>query len=775
MSTAIKKVCVIGAGTMGAGIAAHIANAGVPVLLLDIVAPHAIDRSAIAKGAVAKMLKASPAPFMSSAAARLVATGNIEDDLARVAECDWVVEAVVERLEVKRALYARLEALKRPGTAVSSNTSTIPLAQLVAGRSEQFQRDFLITHFFNPPRYLRLLEIATGPKTDSALAREIESFADRCLGKSVVRTRDTPGFIANRIGSYWLTVGLTAAADLGLTIEEADQIAGKPLGVPATGIFGLIDLVGLDLIPMLAQSLSSALPRNDAYFEVLRPQPLIDKMIAAGFTGRKGKGGFYRLDTGSDGSKTRLAMDLVSGEYRASRKPHALPSGAERDLATLVAAPGKTGAYARAVLYRVLAYAAALVGEIADDIVTIDRAMQLGYNWQYGPFELIDRFGAERLVAGLRAEGRSVPALLERVGKQSFYRVKDGVREHLTLQGDYRPIERPTGVLLLEDIKRRSAPLLRNASAALWDAGDGVTVFEFTSKMNSLDEPIFDLLQQTLGLVQQRFKALVIYNEGENFSAGANLGVAMFAINIAAWSEVERSIAVGQQTFKALKYAPFPVVAAPAGLALGGGCEICLHADAIQAHAETYMGLVETGVGVIPGWGGCGELLDRIAKAPGMPRGPMPAVMQAFKTISTAEVAKSAAEARALNFLRAADGITMNRDRLLADAKARALALVEGYEPPAKPLFRLPGKSGFTGLIDAVREFRAKGLATAYDEVIGTRLAAVLTGDNADIVDTLSEEQLLTLERNAFIASVKDPRTQARIEQMLETGKPLRN
>lgn len=505
MSTAIKKVCVIGAGTMGAGIAAQIANAGVPVLLLDIVPPNATDRSAIAKGAVAKMLKTSPAPFMSSAAARLVETGNIEDDLARIAECDWVVEAVVERLDVKRALYARLEALKRPGTAVSSNTSTIPLAQLVAGRSEQFQRDFLITHFFNPPRYLRLLEIATGPQTDSALVREIESFADRYLGKSVVRTRDTPGFIANRIGSYWLTVGLTAAVDLGLTIEEADQIAGKPLGVPSTGIFGLIDLVGLDLMPMLAQSLASALPPSDAYFEVLRPQPLIDKMIAAGLTGRKGKGGFYRLDTASDGRKTKLAMDLASGDfhdsasapkYRPSRKPEALPSGAERDLAALTAAPGKTGAYARAVLYRVLAYAASLVGEIADDIVTIDRAMQLGYNWRYGPFELIDRLGAERLVAGLRAEGRSVPALLERVGKQSFYRIQDGVREYLTLEGDYRPITRPAGVLLLEDIKRRSAPLLRNASAALWDAGDGVTVFEFTSKMNSLDESILDLLQQ---------------------------------------------------------------------------------------------------------------------------------------------------------------------------------------------------------------------------------------------------------------------------------------
>jgi 3-hydroxyacyl-CoA dehydrogenase len=349
------------------------------------------------------------------------------------------------------------------------------------------------------------------------------------------------------------------------------------------------------------------------------------------------------------------------------------------------------------------------------------------------------------------------------------------VREYLTLEGDYRPIARPAGVLLLEDIKRRSTPLLRNASAALWDAGDGVTVFEFTSKMNSLDEPMLDLLQQSLGLVQQRFKALVLYNEGESFSVGANLGVAMFAINIAAWSEVERTIAVGQAAFKALKYAPFPVVAAPAGLALGGGCEICLHADAIQAHAETYMGLVETGVGVIPGWGGCGEMLDRIAKAPGMPRGPMPAVMQAFKTISTAEVAKSAAEARALKFLRATDGITMNRDRLLADAKARALALLDGYKPPEKPLFRLPGKSGLTALTDAVREFRAKGLATAYDAVLGTRLAAVLSGDSADLLDTVSEEQLLTLERNAFVASVKDPRTQARIEQMLETGKPLRN
>lgn len=775
MADTINKVCVIGAGVMGAGIAAQVANAGVPVLLLDIVPKDGADRDAIAKGAVAKMLKTEPAPFMSPAAAKLVETGNIEDHLGKVAECDWIVEAVVERLDIKQALYARLEELKRPGTAVSSNTSTIPLGHLVEGRSEQFKRDFLITHFFNPPRYMRLIEIVTSDHTDAGVAAKVEQFVDHRMGKRIVRAKDTPGFIANRIGTYWLAIALNAALDQGLTVEEADQIGGRPMGVPKTGIFGLLDLVGIDLMPLLAKSLSSTLPEGDAYFDTIRPLPLIDKMIAEGFTGRKGKGGFYRLDKKPDGTKAKQSLDLQTGEYRPEKKPDRLPGRAEKDLAALVATPGKVGDYAWAILGPVLSYAAGLVGEAADDVVAIDDAMKLGYNWKFGPFELIDRMGPGKLAERLQAEGKPVPALLETAGDRPFYRVVDGKRQYLTLGGDYADVVRAEGVLLLEDIKLRSEPLLKNGSAAAWDVGDGVVAFEFTGKMNALDEQVLSLLQKTIALVKSQYKALVIYNEGSNFSAGANLGLAMFAVNIAAWGEVDKLVVAGQQAYKALKYAPFPVVAAPAGMALGGGCEILLHADAIQAHAESYIGLVETGVGLVPGWGGNGELIDRLAKSPKMPKGPMPAATKAFETISTAQVSRSAALARDLGYLRKDDGITMNRDRLLADAKQKALSLVEGYQPPEKPVFRLPGAAGRVAFNGAVADFAKKGVATPYDVVVASRLANIVTGGEADIIDEVSEDQLLKLERAAFMESVKDARTQARVEHMLETGKPLRN
>ena len=772
MADAIRKVCVIGAGVMGAGIAAQVANAGIPVLLLDIPAREGDDRDAVAKGAVARMLKTDPAPFMSTGAAKLVETGNIDDHLDRVAECDWIVEAIVERLDIKQSLYAKLEALKRPGTAVSSNTSTIPLGHLVEGRSDQFKADFLITHFFNPPRYMRLIEIVRGEHTDAAVAEKVEAFVDRFMGKRIVRAKDTPGFIANRIGTYWLAIAINAAMDQGLTVEEADQIGGRPMGVPKTGIFGLVDLVGVDLMPLLSKSLSSTLPQGDPYFDTVRPMPLVDKMIAEGFTGRKGKGGFYRFDKAT---KTKLALDLATGEYREGIKPAALPPKAEKDLAALIAVPGKVGDYAWEILGKTLSYAAMLVGEAADDIVGIDDAMKLGYNWKFGPFELIDRIGAATFAARLREEGRSVPAILDTAGDRSFYRVVDGKRQFLTLEGEYQDVVRGEGVVLLEDIKLRADPIVKNASAALWDIGDGVAALEFTTKMNALDGEIMALIQQAIPIVEQRFKALVIYNEGSNFSAGANLGMAMFAVAAGMWGEIEKLIAGGQQALKALKYAPFPVVSAPAGMALGGGCEVLLHSDAVQAHAETYVGLVECGVGLLPGWGGNGEMLDRMAKAPMMPRGPMPAVAKAFETISTAQVSKSAALAKEMLFLRPTDGITMNRDRLLADAKAKALSLVEGYAPPEKPTFRLPGESGRVGIAGVVDGFRKKGMATEYDEIVSARLAMVLTGGDADLVDIVQEDDLLALEREGFMAAVKDPRTQARVQQMLTTGKPLRN
>lgn len=774
MSDAIRKVCVIGAGTMGAGIAAQVANAGIPVLLLDIVKPGETDRSAVANGAVARMLKTDPAPFMSKAAAKLVETGTIDDDLAKVAGCDWIVEAIVERLDLKQALYAKIEAHRKPGTAVSSNTSTIPLAQLTEGRSEGFARDFLITHFFNPPRYMRLLEIVAGPASDAGQVAKVQDFADRMLGKAVVRAKDTPGFIANRLGIFWLQAGLNAAIDQGVTIEEADAIGGRPMGVPKTGIFGLMDLVGIDLMPHLQQSMSGALAADDPYQAEVRDSALVAKMIETGYTGRKGKGGFYRLNR-AGGQKRKESLDLATGDYRPEAKATIPQGAAARDFAALLADGGKAGGYAWAVMGRTLAYAAFLVPQAADDILAIDEAMKLGYNWAFGPFELIDKIGAAKFAARLAAEGRPVPPILRLAGERSFYCFEDGRRQFLGLDGAYHDVPARDGVLKLADIKRVSQPLAKTGSAALWDIGHGVVCLEFTGKMNALDGEVMKAIGKAVPLVQAGYKALVIYNEGENFSAGANLGLALFALNIAAYGEIEKLVAGGQNAYKALKYAPFPVVSAPAGLALGGGCEILLHSDAIVAHAETYTGLVEVGVGLVPGWGGCGEMIDRWRKSGALPNGPMPAVAKTFEIVSTATVSKSAAEAKDYGYLRPADTIVMNRDRLLADAKAKALGLVEGYTPPEKPEFTLPGESGRVALKMAAEGFHRRGLATDYDLVVSDALALVLTGGDADLVDTVSEVDLLKLERKAFMGRVHDPRTLARVETMLETGKPLRN
>ncbi len=770
----MKKVCVIGAGTMGAGIAAQVANSGTPVLLLDIVRDTA-DRSSVARGAVEKLLKTDPAPFMGKGAARLVEVGNIEDDLAKVADCDWVVEAIVERLDIKQSLYEKLEAVRKPGTVVSSNTSTIPLEQLTAGRSDAFKRDFLITHFFNPPRYMRLIELVTGPHSDADTVAKVRDFVDRKLGKTPVDAEDSPGFIANRIGTFWIQAAVNAAIDMGVSVEEADAIAGKPMGVPKTGIFGLIDLIGLDLMPYLQKSLTSTLPKDDPYQAMARSEPLIERLIAEGYTGRKGKGGFYRINR-EDGGKTKESINLATGEYAAARAAPTVPGAAGKgDLAALIDLPGKFGEYAWAILGPTLSYSASIVPEATATIVGVDEAMKLGYNWKSGPFEMIDKIGATKLRERLAASSLPVPPILEAVGDGTFYRVDGGKRQFFGLDGQYHDMLRPDGVELLADIKLNAKPLLKNGSAALWDVGDGVACLEFTGKMNALDTEVMKLIGEAIPLVAEQFKAMVIYNEGTHFSAGANLGLALFAVNIAAWSEIEKLVSGGQQAFKALKYAPFPVVAAPSGMALGGGCEAVLNSDAVQAHAETYIGLVECGVGLIPGWGGCGEMIDRWRAMPGMPNGPMPAVSKVFEIVSTATVAKSAAEAKELGFLRPTDGVTMNRDRLLADAKARALALAEDYTPPEPPTFRLPGPGGKTALTLAVESFQSRGLATDYDGVVSGKLATVLTGGDTDPTELVTEDQLLGLELKHFMDLVHEGRSQDRIEHMLATGKPLRN
>lgn len=774
----IAKVAVIGAGVMGAGIAAQVANSGTPVLLLDIV-PRDLtpggDRSAVAKGAIEKMLKTEPAAFMSRAAAKLVTPGNIEDDIGLLAECDWIVEAIVERLDLKQGLYAKIEAVRKDGAIVSSNTSTIPLATLTEGLPVRFAEDFCITHFFNPPRYMRLLEVVKGEKTAPRAIADVSRFADVKLGKSVVPCKDRPGFIANRLGVLWMQAAVVEAFERKLDIEDVDQIIGRPFGIPKTGVFGLIDLVGLDLMPHVNASLAAALPDGDMFHALNRPIPLIAKMIETGYTGRKGKGGFYRVNR--EKNKAKEAIDLATGEYRAQKraKVEAVEVGG-RSLAKLFDHDSEHGRYAWAVMGRTLAYAALLVGDAADEVEAFDEAMRLGYNWKKGPFELIDDIGVAEFVRRLEISGLPVAPILTVAAGRPFYRIVEGRREVLGLDGTYREMARPEGVLMLADVKLTTTPVLKNGSAALWDIGDGVACLEFTSKMNSLDPDIIALLQKSIAKVRKEYKALVIYNEGSQFSVGANLGLALFAANIAAWPEIENLIASGQQAYKALKYAPFPVVAAPSGMALGGGCEILLHSDAIQAHAETYTGLVEVGVGLLPGWGGCKEMLARWAKTGRLPKGPMPLLAQVFEMISTAKVAKSAAEAREMQILRAADGITMNRYRLLADAKAKALSMVDGYAPPEPPTYRLPGRSAAAALALAVDGFWRQGKATDYDRVVSAAVANVLTGGpDADMLIELSEDDLYDLEREAFMGLVRTPGTLARVEHMLTTGKPLRN
>jgi len=772
----IRKVAVIGAGVMGSGIAAHVANAGIPVVLLDIVAKDDASRSAIAEGAVARMLKVDPSPFMHPRNARLVSTGNLEDDLSAVADCDWIIEAIIERLDIKRELYAKLDAVRKPGSVVSSNTSTIPLAALVAGMPEAFREDFMITHFFNPPRFMRLLEVVDGTDTRAEASAAVRAFCDRALGKGVVECKDTPGFIGNRIGVYWLQCAVCEAFDMGISVEEADALIGRPAGIPKTGVFGLIDLVGLDLMPHVLASMDATLAPDDAFREYFRTPERVAMMIADGYTGRKGKGGFYRLNR-AGGKRVKEAMDLATGEYRAASTPRlaALDAAKAHGLRGLFDGDAHGARYAWTVIGKTLAYAASLVPEIADDVVAVDDAMKLGYGWRKGPFELIDELGAAWLAERLAKEGLPVPALLKTAGDRRFYRTEQGRLEVLDVRGEYRQVARADGVLLLADVKRATQPLAHNASASLWDLGDGVACLEFHTKMNAIDPDLMQMVRTAIDTVAGEHRALVIHNEGSNFSVGANLGLALFAANMAAWDQIEHTVRQGQETYAALKYAPFPVVGAPSGMALGGGCEVLLHCDALVAHAETYMGLVETGVGLLPGWGGCKELLLRWFANPKRAGGPMPPVSKVFGTISVATVAKSAEQARDHLFLRPGDQVVMNRDRVLSEAKARALELAEGYQPPEPAAVNLPGPAGAAALDLAVDAFAKSGKATAHDRVVAGALARVLTGGDTDVLDAMPEDQLLALERQEFMALVRHPDTLARVEHMLETGRPLRN
>ncbi len=780
---AINKIAVIGAGLMGSGIAAHIANAGHDVVLLDIVPKNAgrgaKKRSALALGAVERLLKSQPAAFMEKRNAKRVTCGNIDDDLTLLADADWIIEAVIEKHDIKQMIYRMINGARKAGSIVSSNTSTIPCRDLIDGMDENFQSDFLITHFFNPPRYMRLLEIVAGSKTNPQAIATIREFADVKLGKGVVDCKDTPGFIANRIGTFWIQAAVVEAFKGNVTVEQADAAIGRALGIPKTGIFGLMDLVGIDLMPLVSKSLYDAVPSDDAYRGLYSEPELILKMIAEGSIGRKGKGGFYRLNKES-GKPVKEVIDLATGAYSAATRliPDSVRAAKNYPRA-LFNHGDASSAFAWQVMSATLCYSADLIPEIADTVLAADDAMKLGYAWKNGPFELIDKIGADWLVERLTAEGREIPALLRLASeKGGFYRTEQGRLQYLGIDGVYVTIERAPGVLLLSDVKRAGKPIKHNASASLWDIGDGVACLEFHSKMNAIDPETLDMIGKSIAAVGKNYKALVLHNEGSNYSVGVNLGLALFAINVGAWPMMEDMVKQGQDTFKALKFAPFPVVGAPSGMALGGGCESLLHCDAVQAHAESYIGLVEVGVGIIPGWGGCKELLVRnlTNKRGGiLSGGAMPVISKLFQTIGLAQVSRSAAQAFTYGYLRDGDRVTANRDRLLADAKARALELVENYKAPEPQEIKLPGKTARIALMMAVRGLAKTRKATPHDLTVVDQLGIVLTGGKTDSTDAVSEDDLSTLERNALMTLVKNPLTIARMEHMLETGKPLRN
>ena len=778
MSSPIERVAVIGSGVMGAGIAAHAANAGCQVLLLDIVKEGG-DRSAIANAAIKQMAKSNPEMLTHPRNASLISAGNIEDDLDKLSEVDWVIEVIVENLGIKRSLYASMAEHIGPETIVSSNTSTLPLAELVEGMPSEMASRFLITHFFNPPRYLPLLEVITSSEVSDSTTERLCSFADERLGKRVIMCNDTPGFVGNRLGVYFIQRAFKATIDHGFTIEQADAMLGRPLGIPKTAVFGLMDLVGIDLSVHVIESLVSHLPEDDPFHDIVGTgEEIIQAMIEEGYTGRKGLGGFYRLNK-EGGKRVKEARNLATGEYAPANRKAAFPSArmGKQGLGPLMDYPDEGAAFVSDILLDSLSYAAHLVPDVTDNIYSIDSAMKGGFNWKRGPFEMMDSIGVVSMVERLEASGRSVPDFLRIAAENgAFYSIEDGEIQRLAPDGSMVTVERPESTLTVADLKRRGKPLKRNGSASLWDMGDEVLLVEYHSKMNAVDPFIVEMLVDAVDLAESEgWKGIVIGNDAPNFCAGANLGLVLFAINLAAWKDVEDFIQAGQDAYSLIKYCEIPVVAAPAGMCLGGGAEILMHCDSQVAHCESYIGLVEVGVGIIPAWGGCKELMGRLRDFELVEEGPMPPVMKAFEYIGTAQVAKSAEQARSMGFLAPDDRITMNRDRLLADAKARALVLSEGYEPPEPWTYNLPGPSGRTALELAVKDLAKSGQATPHDVVVTNELAWILSGGDTDMTETVEEDDILAMEREAIGRLGRHEDSLARMEHMLETGKPLRN
>jgi 3-hydroxyacyl-CoA dehydrogenase len=799
----VRRAAVLGAGTMGSRIAAHLANAGIPTLLLDLIPEGEGDRSRLAKGALESLAKAKPAAFYDASLAALVTPGNFEDDLAKLAGCDWVIEAVAENLAIKTALLTRVAPHLAPNAVLTTNTSGLPVKQIAAGLSSHRNR-FFGTHFFNPPRYMRLLEIIPTAESDPAVVAAFAAFADKNLGKQVVFANDTPNFIANRIGVAVMFTAASLMLEQGLTVEEVDALTGTAIGWPRTGTFRLADMVGIDILAHVAANFPQGVTPGGF-------SSVLGEMVKRGWLGDKAGQGFYKKSRGSDGKDARLVLDVSKFEYRPSAKP-ALPalemaknaSTTQERLRLLLAndpAKDKAAKFLWPFLSTLWNYAADRIGEVAGDAVSIDRAMKAGFNWELGPFEMWDAAGVPSTVARMKAMGlpvsRAVEDLLQsrlESASVSWYST-DGPQCFNPVSSAWEPIAQQPGHARIADFRRSNGVVRSNAGASLIDIGDGIGCIELHSLKNAIGGDVLSMISTVLkpdSDAVRNFAGFVIASDRENFSVGANLMQLLLAAQEGEWDELAAVIHGFQQMTAAIKFCPRPVVAAPFGLTLGGGAEICLHAAHRQAHAETYIGLVEAGVGLIPAGGGTKEMLLRAidqatAIAPPDPKDPPSrfaqsaemgtALKKIFETIALAKVSTSAAEARPLGMLASADRITMKRDRQLSDAKAQAQTLAEaGYvAPQPRTQIPAPGIGALAMLETGVYLMGEAGFASEHDQKVARWAAYILAGGRVTAGSLVSEQYLLDLELEAFLSLCGERKTQERIAHTLKTGKPLRN
>jgi 3-hydroxyacyl-CoA dehydrogenase len=804
----IHKVAILGAGTMGARIAAHFANAGVPSYLLDIVPPDAdgAARNKIAAAGLEGAKKSKPAAFFEPSLAKLITVGNVEDDLKKLSEVDWIIEAVVENLDIKRSLLEKVNAARKPGTIITTNTSGLPVSKIAEGFPEDFRRCWFGTHFFNPPRYMRLLELIATAETDRALLESVAWFSDVRLGKGVVHAKDTPNFIGNRIGTFSVLNVMRLMQEMDLTIEDVDALTGTPVGWPKSATFRTIDLVGLDILGHVVRNMTGEGGTLDERSDLQLPA-FYSQMLERKLLGDKTKGGFYKKSKSTDGTELRLAIDWKTLEYHPRQKPkfaaldmakNVEETGVRvRMLLGLEGAPqkgDKAGAFLWAAMSELWTYAANRIPEISDTVVEIDRAMKLGFNWEMGPFELWDAAGVGATVARMKKEGKPVPANVEKLlasGNKNWYaddaQTRSGRKYFDLASGGWKAVEVPEGVWSMTVAKKSNGVVKKNSGASLVDLGDGVGCIEFHSKMNSLGADIIQLITQSLkpGGPGDAFDAFVITNDATNFSVGANLMLLLMAVQEEEWDDVDLVIRQFQGMTQAIKFSAKPVVVGAFGLTLGGGTEISLHAPARQPHAELYTGLVEVGVGLIPGGGGCKEMLLRALDSASSIRPDgrgesvelLEAMKRAFETIAMAKVATSAHEARGLGFLADSDNITMNRERVLTDAKARALELARsGYEAPVmRTELPAPGENVLATLKLGVYLMRQGEYISDHEVKIGNKVAEVLCGGNVTPGTPVSEQYILDLEREAFKSLCGEKKTQERIQYTLKTGKTLRN